>query len=99
MVSEKFPNQDSIPWDKIKEVRVSKDGETFSFEFDIYGRKRKMTIAIGPNTSSYTLSKEDGTPILHADQKGTEISVIDFAASPTKLPGWVKGLQKKPKHS
>ena len=94
-----FPHPDSIPWNKIKEVRVSKDGEAFSFEFDIYGKKQKMTISIKPGSTAYTLAKDDGTPIVHADQKGTEISFIDFTKTPTKLPGWVKKMQKKPKHN
>jgi hypothetical protein len=92
-----FPHPDNIPWDKIKEVRVSKDGENFSFEFDLSGRKQKMTISVKPDSTAYTLSKDDGSPIIHADQRGTEISFIDFTKTPSKLPGWVKSMQKKPK--
>lgn len=95
----RFPLSTDILWDRIKEVRVSRDGETFSFEFDIYGKKQKMTIAVKPGSTSYTLSKDDGTPLVHADQKGAEVSFIDFTRTPSKLPGWVKGMQKKPKYS
>lgn len=95
---DKFPRPDEIPWDRIKEVRVSKDGEMFSFEFDIYGKKQKMTIAVKPGTTSFTLSKDDGKPIVHADQKGADVNIIDFTRTPSKLPGWVKGMQKKPRH-
>ena len=98
-MSEKFPHPDNIPWDKIKEIRVSKDGENFSFEFDVYGRKRKMTISITPNSTSYTLSSDNGTPLLHADQRGTEVSFVDFSKTPSKLPGWVKKMQKKSKRN
>ncbi|HIH30396.1 TPA: hypothetical protein HA243_03280 [Candidatus Micrarchaeota archaeon] len=93
----RFPLSTDIPWDKIKEVRVSKDGQNFSFEFDIVGKKQKMTLAIKPDSTSYTLSKDDGTPLVHAEQRGTEVSFVDFSKTPSKLPGWVKKMQKKGK--
>ena len=35
MGKEKLPKPGTIPWDKIKEVRVSSDGKAYSFEFDL----------------------------------------------------------------
>jgi len=75
----KFPHPKNIPWDKIKEVRVSSDGSAYSFEFDLQGKKQKMTIAISPGSTSYTLSTDDGNPIINATQKGNEIRVLDFS--------------------
>jgi hypothetical protein len=93
--AEKFPFASDIPWDQVKEVRVSSDGTFYSFEFDLRGKKQKMTVGISPDQTSLTLSKNDGSPIVHATQKGSEISILDFSSKPTKLPGWVKKLQKK----
>lgn len=81
----KFPNVNDIAWGKIREVRVSNGpGKgAYSFEFDLNGRKQKMTIAIDGNTTSYTLSTEDGSPLLHGIQNGREFRVIDFSSKPS----------------
>ena len=96
MVLEKFPLSSEIAWSQIKEVRVSsdKDAQSYSFEFDLGSKKEKMTISIGPKSTSYTLSAEDGTPIVHATQEKGEVKVIDFSIRP-KLPPWLKKLQKE----
>jgi hypothetical protein len=96
---EKFPTFNEIPWVKINEIRVSADSGIYSFEFDLHGKKQKMTITISPDSTTYTLSKNDGSPIVHATQKGTELSVVDFTTKPSKLPKWVKKLQKKHSYS
>ena len=94
MGAEKFPLAEEIPWDKIKDVRVTSDGENYSFEFEIYGRKQRMTIGIAPDHTTFTLSDDAGKPIVHATQKGSEVSVADFSVKPV-LPDWVKKMQKK----
>jgi hypothetical protein len=76
---EKFPYSNEIPWNKIKEIRVSTDGGAYSFEFEISGKKQLMTIMISGNETSFTLSKMDGTPIVHATQSGRDIKVVDFS--------------------
>lgn len=75
----KFPHPADIPWDRINEIRVSSDKDTFSFEFDLRGKRQKMTIAVAPGSTSFTLSSDDGSPMLHASQKGREIKVLDFS--------------------
>ncbi len=92
MGSEKFPGIQDIAWGKIKQVRVSSDGKNYSFEFDLHGRKQKMTMSIANGSTSFTLSGADGTPIVNATQKGREVRVLDFS---TKLS--LFGVQKKMK--
>jgi hypothetical protein len=94
MGAEKFPAVDEIPWDKITSMRVSKDGQNFSFEFDLEGRKQKMTLSLTSTGSSLTLSKSDGTPIINSTQKGDTFSIMDFSAKPA-IPKWLKTIQKK----
>ncbi|MEM2137742.1 MAG: hypothetical protein QW568_01520 [Candidatus Anstonellaceae archaeon] len=95
MGADKFPKFSEIPWDKIDELRVSGNKKNFSFEFDLEGRRQKMTMSVAPNSTTFTLSTMDGSPIVSATQRGKEIKVLDFSAKVSKLPKWVKGLQKK----
>ncbi len=95
MGAEKFPKFSEIPWDKIDRVRVSGNKKNFSFEFDIRGKKQKMTMSITPDSTAFTLSNMDGSPIVNATQKGKQISVLDFSTKISRLPKWVKGLQRK----
>ncbi len=89
----KFPHPKSIQWDKINNIRVSSDKNAYSFEFDLHGKKQKMTISIAPGSTSFTLSTDSGNPIVHATQKGKEIKVLDFTSklslkgAPAKLRG------------
>ncbi len=80
----KFPNINDIAWGKIREVRVSPGPgrDSYSFEFPLHGRKQKMTISIESGSTAYTLSAEDGTPLVHGVQKGREFKVLDFSAKP-----------------
>jgi len=82
MGKEKFPKPSDIPWDKIQEIRVSSDKSAYSFEFDLKGKKQKMTFAIAPDSTAVTLSTDTGNPIVYAKQKGREIRILDFS---TKL--------------
>ncbi|VVB99311.1 Uncharacterised protein [uncultured archaeon] len=84
MALEKFPRMREIAWGKIHEVRFDKSRErdSYSFEFDLDGRKQKMTISFTPDSVSYTLSTDDGNPIATAIQKGGEVKVIDFSRAP-----------------
>ena len=91
---EKFPSVSEIPWDKIGDIKDSGDKENYSFEFEIGGRRQRLTIGISEGQTSFTLSGLDGKPIVHASQKGDEITVLDFETKPS-LPAWVKKLQKK----
>ena len=90
MAKEKFPRTDEIPWNSIRQVRVSSDDGAYSFEFDMNGRNQKMTISIMPDKTSFTLSKEDGTPIVHATQHKKDIRVFDFSTRPS-----IKGISHK----
>jgi len=83
-MAEKFPHVDNIAWGKIREIRVQADKKTgsYSFEFDLHGRKQKMLVTVTPSSTSYTLSSKDGNPILHATQQGKEVKIIDFTAKP-----------------
>lgn len=91
----KLPLSKEIPWDKISEIRVSSDQSNYSFEFDLRGKKQKMTISVAPGSTSFTLSGDDGSPIVHATQKGQEIKVVDFSAPPTlaKPAAKLKGVR------
>jgi len=80
MGKEKFPKPSDIPWGKIREIRVSSDKSAYSFEFDLQGRKQKMTFSITPNSTAVTLSTDKGNPIIHAAQKGKEIRILDFSS-------------------
>ncbi len=80
MGKEKFPKPSDIPWDKIREIRVSSDKSAYSFEFDLQGKKQKMTFAITPNSTAVTLSTDTGNPIVHATQKGKEVRILDFSS-------------------
>ena len=82
MALEKFPKVADIAWGRIKEIRVSSTKDAYSFEFDLHGKKQKMTIALSPGSTAYTLSSSDGTPIVHAIQHGKEVKVLDFSAKP-----------------
>ena len=75
---EKFPLSSEIPWDRIKEVRVTSDGGTYGFEFEVAGKKQVMTITITNGQTEFTLSRPNGTPIVHAIQKGRDLRVLDF---------------------
>ncbi|MEM4633856.1 MAG: hypothetical protein QW275_01750 [Candidatus Anstonellaceae archaeon] len=88
----KFPHPSDIPWDKIKEVKVSKDANAYSFEFDLHGKRQKITLTINDNSTTYTLSKEDGTPIISAIQKGKEIKVLDFTQKPSHAVKKLSGI-------
>lgn len=98
MAIEKFPLSKEIPWDRIKTVRVSSDQGTFSFEFDLQGKKQKMTISIKPDSTAFTLSTDKGNPIVHAAQKGREVRILDFS-SKLSLKGKEKGKAKPSKLS
>ncbi|GEM_PF-890481 len=78
---DKFPEVDQIAWGKIKEVRVSSDkGKgSYSFEFDLHGKKQMMTITISPKSTAFTISDNNGNPIVHATQTGSTISLLDFS--------------------
>ena len=101
MPKEKFPRTDEIPWNSISQVRVSSSDGSYSFEFDMGGRRQKMTISVQPNKTSFTLSKEDGTPIVHATQQKREVRIIDFSSRPalkssaTGKPRTIKAARKK----
>ncbi len=97
MGAEKFPKFSEIPWGKIDKIRVSGNKKNFSFEFDLQGKRQKMTMSVAPGSTAFTLSMADGSPIINATQRGGEIAILDFSARPTKLPKWVKGLQAKPR--
>jgi hypothetical protein len=79
MGKEKFPKPSDIPWDKVQQIRVSSDKSTYSFEFDLHGRRQKMTFTISPDSTAVTLSSENGDPIVHAAQKGQELRILDFS--------------------
>ncbi|MEM4554304.1 MAG: hypothetical protein QXT25_00445 [Candidatus Anstonellaceae archaeon] len=81
-MSSKFPHPSDIPWDKIQKIKVARDTdkEIYSFEFDLHGRMQKITITIGPDSTSYTLSSADGTPLLHGVQKGKEFKLYNFSS-------------------
>ncbi len=84
-MASKFPNLRDIAWGKIREVKVTSDSEndSYGFEFELYGRKQRMTISISPGSTSYMISAEDGSPLLYGVQKGQEFRVIDFSSKPT----------------
>ena len=79
MGREKFPKSNEIPWDKIKEMRVTSDGKASSFEFDLNGRHQRMTVTIMPGQTELTLSSEQGEPVVSAIQRGNEIKILDFS--------------------
>lgn len=79
MGKEKFPNPSEIPWDKIRQIKVTSDKGAYSFEFDINGKKQKMTFSIAPDSTAVTLSTDSGNPIVHAMQKGKEVRILDFS--------------------
>ncbi len=79
MALEKFPLSSEIPWNRVSQIRVSSDKNSYSFEFDMQGRKQKMTISVKPDSTSFTLSTSGGSPIVHATQSGREIKVLDFS--------------------
>lgn len=80
-MSSKFPHPSDISWDKIKQIKVAQDIDenSWSFEFDLHGKRQKMTITIGKDFTSYTLSSDAGTPLLHGVQKGKEFKLYDFS--------------------
>jgi hypothetical protein len=80
----KFPHFKDIPWDKIDKIKVSKDGKNYSFEFSLNNKKQKITISIDNDSTSYTLSNEDGSPLINATQKGKEIRIFDFTQQKIK---------------
>ena len=89
MGKEKFPRTDEIPWNQIEEIRVSSEDKSFSFEFDLNGKHQKMTISVQPKQTDFTLSKDDGTPIVHATQSKGEVKILDFSSKPS-----IKGISK-----
>ena len=79
MGKEKFPRYSEIPWDKVKEVRVSSDGKAYSFEFDLNGHNQRMTVTVAPGQTELTLSSGQGEPVVSAIQRGNEIKILDFS--------------------
>ncbi len=79
MGKEKFPRYSQIPWDKIKEVRVTSDGKASSFEFDLNGRHQRMIVTVMPGQTELTLSSDRGEPVVSAIQRGNEIKILDFS--------------------
>lgn len=79
MGKEKLPKPGTIPWDKVKEVRVSSDGKAYSFEFDLNGRNQRMTVTVAPGQTELTLSSTHGEPVVSAIQRGNEIKILDFS--------------------
>ncbi|MCX6771237.1 MAG: hypothetical protein NTX79_04235 [Candidatus Micrarchaeota archaeon] len=79
MGREKFPKPGTIPWDKIKEVRVTSDGKAYSFEFDLNKSRQRMTVTVAPGQTELTLSSEKGEPVVSAIQRGNEIKILDFS--------------------
>jgi len=79
MGKEKFPKPGTIPWDKIKEVRVASDGKAYSFEFDLNSKHQRMTVTVMPGQTELTLSSDQGEPMVSAIQRGNEIKIPDFS--------------------
>ncbi len=79
---EKFPLAREIAWGKIKSISIQSDDKAQNMRFAIPGKKQTMTISATPEATSYTLSSEDGTPLVYVVQKGKEIRVIDFSEKP-----------------
>jgi hypothetical protein len=79
MGKEKLPKPGTIPWDRIKEVRVASDGKAYSFEFDLNGRNQRMTVTVAPGQTELTLSSAKGDPVVSAIQRGNEIKILDFS--------------------
>ena len=79
MGKEKLPKPGTIPWDRIKEVRVASDGKSYSFEFDLNGRGQRMTVTLAPGQTELTLSSAKGDPVVSAIQRGNEIKILDFS--------------------
>ena len=79
MGKEKFPRYSDIPWDKIKEVRVTSDGKAYSFEFDLNNSRQRMTVTVAPGQTELTLSSGQGEPMVSAIQRGNEIKILDFS--------------------
>ena len=79
MGKEKFPRYSEIPWDKIKEVRVTSDGKAYSFEFDLNNKHQRMSVTVMPGQTELTLSSDKGEPVVSAIQRGNEIKILDFS--------------------
>ena len=79
MGKEKLPKPGTIPWDKIKEVRVTSDGKAYSFEFDLNGSRQRMSVTVAPGQTELTLSSDKGEPVVSAIQRGNEIKILDFS--------------------
>ena len=79
MGKEKLPKPGTIPWDKIKEVRVTSDGKAYSFEFDLNSSRQRMTVTVAPGQTELTLSSAQGEPVVSAIQRGNEIKILDFS--------------------
>ena len=88
---EKFPLLREIAWGKITTVDIQSDDKAQGMRFSIPGKKQMMTISATPEATSYTLSSEDGTPIVYVVQKGKELRVIDFSEKP-KLAKMAKSV-------
>lgn len=84
MGKEKFPKFSDISWGKVREFRVSSDDSAYGFEFDLHGKKQKMAIKVGPDSTQITLFSMDGKPIVHATQKGSDMRILDFSSQPRR---------------
>lgn len=91
-----FPKPGEIDWSKVKEYRVSSNDNAYSFEFDVDGKRQRMTLVVAPDSVQLTVADEQGNPLATATQKHDELSLVDFTTRPA-LPSWLKKMQMRPK--
>jgi hypothetical protein len=61
-------------WGSIDKVHATKDGKYYSFAVEVDETKRIVTVGIGPDSATLTISDMKGNVLAHAMQKGEEVT-------------------------
>ncbi len=71
----------SISWDQIQRIRTTKDGQFYSFAVETDSKKRIVTLGVGPNTTTITVSDIKGRILAHVVQEGDQMAVYSPKSS------------------
>lgn len=76
----------SIDWSKVKKISVSKKGSMHSFSIKAGKKKHIISVGIGPNATTLTVTEPDGRILWHVVQHGKEMIYYEPKPSqPLKL--------------
>lgn len=66
-----------VDWSRVERIHTSKNGKFCSFSVEVDNRRHLVSIGMGPNTTTLTISDMGGHVLEHAVQQGKEIAYYE----------------------